>query len=56
MDIIKLAVLGSTGSIGQQTLDIVRALPENFRVIALAAGGNSRLLGRQIDEFQPEFV
>ena len=56
MAIIKLAVLGSTGSIGQQTLDIVRALPENFRVVALAAGGNSRLLSQQIDEFQPDFI
>lgn len=56
MAIIKLAVLGSTGSIGQQTLDIVRALPAYFRVVALAAGGNSRLLSRQIDEFQPKFI
>jgi len=56
MSIIKLAVLGSTGSIGQQSLDVVRALPQYFRVVALAAGTNSELLDRQIREFQPEFV
>ncbi|MEE9400297.1 MAG: 1-deoxy-D-xylulose-5-phosphate reductoisomerase [Dehalococcoidales bacterium] len=52
----RLAVLGSTGSIGQQTLDIVRALPDHFRVVGLAAGKNTSLLAEQIDEFQPEFV
>ena len=36
----RIAVLGSTGSIGQQTLDVVRALPGYFRVIALTAGNN----------------
>ena len=49
-------VLGSTGSIGRQTLDIVRALPERFRVVALAAGKNLDLLAKQVKEFQPEFV
>jgi len=51
-----LAVLGSTGSIGRQTLDIVRAMPERFRVIGLAAGKNLDLLAAQVKEFQPEFV
>lgn len=51
-----LAVLGSTGSIGQQTLQIVRALPEKFRVIALAAGKNINLLSKQVNEFKPRFV
>jgi 1-deoxy-D-xylulose-5-phosphate reductoisomerase len=55
-DTIRIAVLGSTGSIGQQTLEVVRALPRQFQVAALAAGKNSDLLSRQIDEFKPGFV
>ncbi len=56
-DTIKqLAVLGSTGSIGQQTLEVVRALPHRFRIIGLAAGKNIALLSRQINEFKPRFV
>ena len=52
----RLAVLGSTGSIGRQTLEVVRALPEHFRIVGLAAGGNLDLLTKQVSEFQPEFV
>ena len=52
----RLAVLGSTGSIGQQTLDVVRALPHRFHIVGLAAGKNLALLAEQIDEFKPEFV
>jgi len=52
----QLAILGSTGSIGQQTLEVVRALPYRFRIVALAAGKNTDLLARQIDEFKPNFV
>ena len=36
----RLAVLGSTGSIGRQTLDVVRALPGHFKVVGLGAGKN----------------
>jgi 1-deoxy-D-xylulose-5-phosphate reductoisomerase len=50
-----LAVLGSTGSIGQQTLDIVRALPDRFNIVGLAAGSNHNLLFTQIQEFKPEY-
>jgi 1-deoxy-D-xylulose-5-phosphate reductoisomerase len=49
----RIAILGSTGSIGQQTLDIVRAHPDKFKVLALTAGKNVDLLDRQIAEFQP---
>ena len=57
MDLTKrLAILGSTGSIGQQTLDIVRAFPDKFRVVGLAAGANISLLKEQIREFRPLFV
>ena len=52
----RLAVLGSTGSIGQQTLQIVRALPHRFCIAGLAAGKNIDLLERQINEFKPRFV
>jgi 1-deoxy-D-xylulose-5-phosphate reductoisomerase len=52
----RIAVLGSTGSIGRQTLEIVRALPDRFRVIGLAAGDNLNLLEKQINEFKPELV
>ncbi|MCK4274426.1 MAG: 1-deoxy-D-xylulose-5-phosphate reductoisomerase [Dehalococcoidales bacterium] len=52
----RLAILGSTGSIGRQTLDVVRALPEYFRVVGLAAGKNITLLAEQVREFKPEFV
>ncbi|HEY3081043.1 MAG TPA: 1-deoxy-D-xylulose-5-phosphate reductoisomerase [Chloroflexota bacterium] len=47
-----LVVLGSTGSIGTQTLDVVRAMPSRFRVMGLAGGSNVELLGRQLDEFR----
>ena len=50
---IGLAILGSTGSIGTQTLDVVRSLPDRFRVVALAAGSNVGLLRGQIEEFRP---
>lgn len=52
----RLAVLGSTGSIGRQTLDIVRSLPEHFRIVGLAAGENLELLEKQVREFKPELV
>ena len=53
--IINLVVLGSTGSIGRQTLDVVRALPGRFKIIGLAAGENTALLKEQIEEFQPQY-
>ena len=52
----RLAILGSTGSIGRQTLEVVRALPEHFRVLGLGAGKNIDLLAEQVKEFRPEFV
>jgi 1-deoxy-D-xylulose-5-phosphate reductoisomerase len=52
----QLAVLGSTGSIGRQTLEVVRALPHRFHIIGLAAGKNTDLLAKQINEFKPRFV
>ena len=52
----KIVVLGSTGSIGTQTLDIVRAFPEKFDVVGLAAGVNHDLFHQQISEFNPRYA
>lgn len=52
----KISILGSTGSIGTQTLDVVAAHPERFEVRALVAGRNWQLLARQARQFRPELV
>lgn len=52
----RLAILGSTGSIGRQTLEVVRALPHRFHIVGLSAGKNISLLTEQINEFKPKFV
>ncbi|MEM8559718.1 MAG: 1-deoxy-D-xylulose-5-phosphate reductoisomerase [Bacteroidota bacterium] len=51
-----LVLLGSTGSIGTQALDIVRLFPDRFRVRALTAGRNADLLAAQAEEFRPSLV
>jgi len=51
-----ISILGSTGSIGRNTLDIVARNPARFAVPALAAGRNLSLIKRQIDKFRPEVV
>jgi 1-deoxy-D-xylulose-5-phosphate reductoisomerase len=51
-----IAVLGSTGSIGRQTLDVVRAYQDRFRIVALAARENASLLSEQAAEFGPDLV
>ncbi|MGI2336345.1 MAG: 1-deoxy-D-xylulose-5-phosphate reductoisomerase [Dehalogenimonas sp.] len=53
---LNLAVLGSTGSIGQQTLDVVRRHPERLKVLAMTAGSNLNAFNSQITEFHPRFV
>ena len=52
----RLAILGSTGSIGINTLDIVRRFPERFEIVGLTAGLNIRLLKQQILQFRPKLV
>jgi 1-deoxy-D-xylulose-5-phosphate reductoisomerase len=52
----KLAILGSTGSIGRQTLSVVEAMPERFGVVAMAAGSNLDELVGQIERHKPEVV
>ena len=49
----RLAILGSTGSIGTSTLDVVRAHPDRFVVSGLAAGRSAEALHAQISEFSP---
>ena len=51
-----ISVLGSTGSIGTQTLDIARDFPDQYKVVALTAGRNLALLVEQIQEHRPEVV
>jgi 1-deoxy-D-xylulose-5-phosphate reductoisomerase len=51
-----IVILGSTGSIGTQALELVRANPDRFRVVGLTAGGsNQELFDRQVREFEPSF-
>ena len=52
----RLCILGSTGSIGTQTLEVVRGNQSEFQVTALTAGDNITLLAEQIAEFHPQIV
>lgn len=56
MKMKRLAILGSTGSIGVNTLDIVERFREEFEVLAIAAGANLPLLREQIKKFKPQLV
>lgn len=51
-----IVILGSTGSIGRQALEVVRALPDRLRIVGLAAGSNLELFRQQIQQWQPEIV
>jgi 1-deoxy-D-xylulose-5-phosphate reductoisomerase len=51
-----ITLLGSTGSIGTQTLDIVEHNPDKFRIVGLAAGSNVEMLAQQVRQFRPEIV
>ena len=51
-----ISILGSTGSIGTQTLQIVKEFPDQFKVVALTAGTNLDLLVEQIKDYKPEIV
>jgi 1-deoxy-D-xylulose-5-phosphate reductoisomerase len=52
----RLAILGSTGSIGQSTLAVVAEHPEEFSVVGLAAGKNVKVLAEQVRQFRPALV
>jgi 1-deoxy-D-xylulose-5-phosphate reductoisomerase len=51
-----LTILGSTGSIGVNTLLVVRGNPQRYKIVALAAGENAELLQEQVIEFEPQMV
>jgi len=52
----RLTILGSTGSIGRQALDVVRRYPDRFELVGLSAGSDARALALQATEFGPEYV
>jgi len=52
----RIIILGSTGSIGSSTLDVIRHHPEEYEVVGLAAGENIGLLSEQIQEFRPRLA
>jgi 1-deoxy-D-xylulose-5-phosphate reductoisomerase len=52
----RLTILGSTGSIGSQALDVVRRYPERFEIVGLSAGNDARALALQAAEFGPEYL
>jgi 1-deoxy-D-xylulose-5-phosphate reductoisomerase len=52
----RVAVLGSTGSVGAQALDLIEHLPERFEVVALAAGSNAGLLAHQVRRHRPRLA
>ena len=52
----RLTILGSTGSIGRQALDVTRRFPERFEIIGLSAGNDARALALQAAEFGPEYL
>ncbi len=52
----KLVLLGSTGSVGRQVLQVVDEFPEQYAVIGMAAGANLDLLAAQISKYHPQYV
>ncbi|HEV8120847.1 MAG TPA: 1-deoxy-D-xylulose-5-phosphate reductoisomerase, partial [Candidatus Polarisedimenticolia bacterium] len=52
----RVAVLGSTGSIGRQTLDVIEQLPDRFEVVALAAGSDAATLAAQVRRHRPRLA
>ncbi len=56
MEQINLVILGSTGSIGEQALDIVREHPDRFRVLAISCNSSWEQLSQQVEEFKPKYA
>jgi 1-deoxy-D-xylulose-5-phosphate reductoisomerase len=52
----RLTILGSTGSIGRQALDVVRQYPDRFEIVGLSAGHDAETLAQQAAEFHPDYV
>ncbi len=52
----KIALVGSTGSIGRQTLNVVRRHPDEFKIVAMAAARSAEAFAAQLDEFKPQYA
>ena len=52
----RISILGSTGSIGRQSLDVVSTNPGKFQVVALAAGHNVKLAAEQTQKYHPQII
>ncbi len=52
----KIAILGSTGSIGTQSLEVIDKLSDKFEIVAISAGSNIELVSKQIEKYQPKIV
>lgn len=52
----KISILGSTGSIGRQALEVIEKLDNKFEIVALTAGSNTELLNEQIKKFKPKYA
>lgn len=52
----KISIIGSTGSIGTQSLEVIEKLQDKFEIIALAGGSNVQLLNKQVEKFRPKYV
>ena len=52
----RISILGSTGSIGRQALEVIEKISDKFEVVALAAGSNTTLLNKQIAKFKPKYA
>ena len=52
----KISILGSTGSIGRQALEVIEKLKDKFEIVALTAGSNTELLNEQIKKFKPKYA
>ena len=52
----RISILGSTGSIGRQALEVIEKLNDKFEIVALAAGNNTALLNKQIEKFKPKYA
>ena len=52
----KISIIGSTGSIGRQALEVIEKLGDKFEIVALAGGNNVELLKKQAEKFKPKYI
>ena len=53
---VKIALIGSTGSIGRQAIEVALARPDMFRIVALAANSSYKLFSRQLAQVRPDYA